>query len=37
MKRDYGLDIYKIIATFMVFILHVADQGGGNKRSSLCF
>lgn len=28
MNRDYGLDIYKIIATFMVFVLHISDQGG---------
>ena len=28
MKRDYGIDVYKIIATFMVFILHISYQGG---------
>lgn len=37
MKRDYGLDIYKIIATLMVFVLHISDQGGGSTWSSVWF
>ena len=28
MKRVYGLDLLKIISTFMIFILHILNRGG---------